>query len=59
MAQYSFLDCNYFTDKEKKDKDIYNKFVECDLDKVDKNVQKNILDPDISIVKIKDIEKGS
>ena len=59
MAQYSFLDCNYFKESEKKDKDIYNKFVECDLDKVDKNTQKNILDPDISVVKIKDIEKGS
>lgn len=58
MAQYSFLDCNYFKESEK-DKDIYNKVTECNLDNVSKNTKKNILDPDISIVKIKDIEKGS
>jgi hypothetical protein len=58
MAQYSFLDCNYFKESEK-DKDIYNKVTECNLDNVSKNTKKNILNPDIFIVKIKDIEKGS
>ena len=58
MAQYSFLDCNYFKESEK-DKDIYNKVTECNIDNVSKNTKKGILDPDISIVKIKNIEKGS
>ena len=58
MQQYSFLDCNYFT-KDDQNKNIYNKFTECTLDNVAKHTENYILDPDISIVKIKDIEKGS
>ncbi len=58
MSQYSFLDCNYFKESEK-DKDIYNKIKECDLNNVSKNTKNGILDPDIFIVKVKDIEKGS
>jgi len=58
MSQYSFIDCNYFN-KEDKSKDIYN------VQKEFKNIEdatslnKGILDPDISMINIKDVEKGS
>ena len=58
MSQYSFLDCNYFN-KNELDKNIYNKFTESSLENVSKHTQNYILDPDVSIVKVKDIEKGS
>ena len=59
MSQYSFLDCNYFNKDELNKKNIYNKVTESSLEDVSKHTQNYILDPDISIVKIKDIEKGS
>jgi len=58
MSKYSFIDCNYFN-KNEKDKDIYN------IQKEFKNIEdatsldKGILDPNISLVTIKDVEKGS
>lgn len=58
MAKYSFIDCNYYT-KDNKDKDIFG------ISKEFKNIEDatslktGILDPDISIVEIKDVEKGS
>ncbi len=58
MSQYNFLDCNYFT-KDNLDKNIYNKFTESTLENVSKHTENYILDPNVSIVKVKDIEKGS
>ena len=58
MAQYSFIDCNYFT-KDNENKNIFN--VSKEFKKIEDatSLDKGILDPDISLVKIKDVEKGS
>ena len=58
MAQYSFIDCNYFN-KGDEDKNIF------DVSKEFKNIEdatslnKGILDPNISLVEVKNVEKGS
>ena len=57
--QYNFLDCNFFT-KEDKTKDIYNDFQKSnDIMDIVNKTGKGILDPDVSIVEIKDVKKGS
>ena len=58
MSQYSFIDCNYFKPEEK-DKNIYNRATECSLEDISKNAENFILDPNISTIKIKNVEKGS
>lgn len=57
--QYNFLDCNFFT-KEDKTKDIYNDFQKSnDIMDIVNKTEKGILDPEVSIVEIKDVKKGS
>lgn len=57
--QYNFLDCNFFT-KDDKTKDIYNDFQKSnDIMDIVNKTGKGILDPDVSIVEIKDVKKGS
>ena len=57
--QYNFLDCNFFT-KEDKTKDIYNNFQKSnDIMDIVNKTEEGILDPEVSIVEIKDVKKGS
>ena len=57
--QYNVLDCNCFT-KDDKTKDIYNNFQKSnDIMDIVNRTKEGILDPDVSIVEIKDVKKGS
>ena len=57
--QYNFLDCNFFT-KDDKTKDIYNNFQKSnDIMDIVNKTKEGILDPEVSIVEIKDVKKGS
>lgn len=57
MSQYSFIDYNYFN-KDESDKNIYN--VQKDFKNIEDldSLNKGILDPNISIIPIKDVVKG-
>jgi nucleoside-specific outer membrane channel protein Tsx len=57
MSQYSFIDNNYFT-KDDSDKNIFNVSKEFKDIQSATSLNKGILNPDISIIPVKDIEKG-
>jgi len=58
--KYSFVDSNFF-EKGDSDKNIYYKVQEVkNLDKVESEYKpEGVLDPDVSMVEVKDVEKGS
>lgn len=59
MTQYSFLDTNFWKEKDSKGDVWHDSYESKSLDSIEKSTGKGILDPDWQIVKVKDIEKGS